>query len=328
VIVVVLALLMCGLLYFSVARGNDARAAAPPALLSELPPGAPTLAYIDLSAMRASSFYQRRPDKTAIAISNQDYVEFVQSTGFDFEKDLDRIAVASWPVADGKAPQKNVVIAEGRFDRAKFREYATRTGKVERQNGRDVLLFPTSDGKSTESVTFLDDRRVALVAGPSIAPLFAKDSGASAADPARERAARLDGAAAFVIMPVPPIPDPPASSPGAGAAGTQIRALARSVRWITLAARPEGDNLRVSLEGECDTSSSAVQLKSAMELLRMFGKAGLESPKATQSMTPETLAMAQSLLTSADITQSAERVRILFELTPDVFKLSEANKAK
>jgi hypothetical protein len=31
-------------------------------------------------------------------------------------------------------------------------------------------------------------------------------------------------------------------------------------------------------------------------------------------------------LTSAEVTQAAERVRILIELTPDVFKLSQTSK--
>ena len=126
-----------------------------------------------------------------------------------------------------------------------------------------------------------------------------------------------------MISRLPAIPD----SVGSGdARSTQLASLARSVRWVTLAAKPEGDNLRVSLEGECDSSASAVELRSALELLRMFGRAGLDSPKSRQSMAPAALAMLQNLLTSADVTQTAERVRILIELTPDIFKLSDTHK--
>jgi hypothetical protein len=102
--------------------------------------------------------------------------------------------------------------------------------------------------------------------------------------------------------------------------------MARSVQWITLAARPEGDHLRLSLEGECDNSTDALQIKSALELLRMLGRAGLDSPKTHQSMDPAALATLQTLLTNADVTQAAERVRILVELTPDIFKLGEKRK--
>src|ERR1700688_2428910 len=112
------------LAYGTFRHGATAHASPAPELLSALPPGAPTLVYLDLAAVRASSFYQHRADKGPIAVPNQDYAEFVRSTGFDFEKDLDRVVIASWPALAGKVPTKNVVIAEGRFDRAKIRDYA------------------------------------------------------------------------------------------------------------------------------------------------------------------------------------------------------------
>jgi hypothetical protein len=315
-----------GLFYLSFAHGKTANASPAPELLSALPAGAPTLVYLDLGAMRASSFYQHRPDKGPIAIPNQDYADFVRSTGFDFEKDLDRVVVAAWPAPSSKEPTKNVVIAEGRFDRAKIRDYAARKGKLDHQQGREVFLFPTKDQMGTSSITFLDDHRIALVAGTSIAPLFAANSNDPAVDPARERAARLDGAAMFMITRVPPIPDNAGAGGMQGAASAQLMSLARSVQWVTLAVRPEGDNLRISLEGECDNSTDALQLKSALELMRMFARAGLENSKPNQSMDKATLAMLQTVLTSAEVTQAAERVRILVELTPDIFKLGETHK--
>jgi hypothetical protein len=316
------AILAGGLFYLSFPRGKTANASPVPELLSALPAGAPTLIYLDLAAMRASSFYQHRTDKGPIAIPNQDYADFVRSTGFDYEKDLDRVVIASWP-ASGKEQRKNVVVADGRFDRAKIRDYAMRKGKIDHQQGRDVFLFPTGDRMGWNSVFFLDDHRIALVAGPSIAPLFAAHGDDPSGDPARERAARLDGAAAFAITRVPPVPDN--FGPG-GVQSAQLASLARSVQWVTFAARPEGDNLRISLEGECDNSMDALQLQSALELLRMFGRAGLENPKTRQSMDPAALSSLQTLLSNAEITQAAERVRILVELTPDILKLGEMRK--
>jgi hypothetical protein len=311
------------LLCLSFEKSGTAHASPAPEFLSALPPGAPTLVYLDLAAVRASAFYQHRPDKGPIAVPNREYADFIRATGFDFEKDLDRAVVASWPVVSAAEQQKSVAIAEGRFDRAKIRAYAALKGKLDQQQGRDVFLFPSAQGLWS-SVTFLDDHRIAIVAGPSIAPLFVGKADYSGADPARERAAHLDGAAAFMITEVPPIPDKPGASQNPAA--SQLMSLARSVRWVTMAARPEGDNLRISLEGECDSNSSAVQLKSTLEVLRMFGRAGLESPKTTQSMNPASVAQLQTLLSSIEVTQSAERVRILLELTPDIFKLSEKNK--
>ncbi len=316
-----------GLFYLSFFYGSTASASPVPDLLSELPAGASSLVYLDLAAVRASSFYQHRPDKGPIAVPNQDYADFVSSTGFDFEKDLDRVVMASWDAPPSKEPRKMVAIAEGRFDRAKIRDYALRKGKVEVQQGHDVFLFPGNDRLGIKSLTFLDDQHIAIVDGPSIAPLFAGSSGdAAAADPVRDRAARLDGAAVFAISRVPPIPDNATLGGSKSAAAGQLMTLARSVQWVTMAARPEGDNLRVSLEGECDTPTDAMQIKSMLEVLRMFGSAALGSPKTSQSMDAATLASLQSLLSSAEVTQSAERVRILIELTPDIFKLGATRK--
>jgi hypothetical protein len=313
------------LLYGSFQRSATAHASPAPELLSALPAGAPTLVYVDLAAVRASSFYQHRADKTPIAVPNQDYADFIRSTGFDFEKDLDRVAIASWP-ATGKEQKIDVAIAEGRFDRAKISDFARRTGKLDHQQARDVFLFSTGKPMGFVSVTFLDNHRIALVGGPSIAPLFTGRGNDPGADPVRERAARVDGAAAFMITRVQPMPD----NPGAGSAtqAAQFVNMARSVQWITLAARPEGDDLRISLEGECDNSTNAQQLKSALEVLRMLGRAGLDSPKTRQSMDPAALATLQTLLANAEVTQAAERVRILFELTPDIFKVGEKHSSQ
>lgn len=317
-------MLAAALFYLSFARGKTANASPAPALLSALPPGAATLVYLDLAAVRASSFYQHRPDKGPLSVPSQEYADFVRSTGFDFEKDLDRVVFASWP-ASGKEQRKSVAIAEGRFDRAKIREYALRKGKLDHQQGHDVFLYPTADGMGFNSISFLDDHRIALVEGPSIAPLLAKQSDDSAPDPARERASRVDGAAAFAIARVPPLPEN--FAPG-GVQSAQLASLARSVQWVTLAASPEGDNLRISLEGECDSSTNAMQLKAALEILRLLGRTGLDRPKTRQSMDPAALATLQNLLSNADVTQAAERIRILVELTPDILKLGEASKAQ
>jgi hypothetical protein len=307
------------LLLIHLHRAGTAHASPVPELLSALPSGAPTLIYLDLAAIRGSGFYQHRRDRGPIAVPDKDYANFVQSTGFDFEKDLDRVVIASWPAA-AKEPAKTVAVADGRFDRKKIREYATKEGKIDRQQGREVYLFPAQKQGGWNSLTFLDSHRVGLVGGPTIAPLLATHTDDSASDPARERAARFDGAAAFAITRVPIIPDNLATG---GMRSTQLASLARSVQWVTIAARPEGDNLRVSLEGECDNDADARQLQSALELLRMFGRAGLDNSKTRKSMDPATHTVLETMLESAEVTQAAERVRVLVELTPDILKLSE-----
>jgi hypothetical protein len=306
-------------------RGDAAHASPGPELLSEVPVGAPMLVYIDLAAIRASSFYQHRPDHAPIAVPNADYTNFIQATGFDFEKDLDSVAIASWPQSLTQEQKKTIVLAEGRFDRKKIHDYAVKNGKLDRQQGRDVFLFSGPDSNNWNSLVFLDDHRIAMVEGSSIAPVLAPRAADSAADPVRERVARVAGAAVFAISRVPAVPDN--FAPG-GMQSTQLASLVRSVQWVTLAARPEGENLRVSLEGECRTDTDARQLESALQTLRVLGQAGLESPKTRQSMDPATFNVVQTFLKTADITEAADRVRILVEITPDIMKLGGSKKQR
>ena len=329
------ATLAVALVLFAVIRHEQTAHASPgPDLISTLPSGAPLLVYVDFSAMRSSSFYQHRPNKGPITVPNADYSKFIASTGFDFERDLDRVALDIWPppASSPKEETKVVAIGEGRFDRAKIREYAMKSGKLEQQQGHEVFVFPATGRPGFTSFAFLDDHRIAIVSGSSIAPLFTAISPANGSGPAadgssQERAARLDGATAFAILHVPPIPNNPGPALAQGAGAAQLIALARSVEWITLAARSEGDDMRISIEGDCDTASNAQQIKAALELMRMFGNAGLASPKTRQTMDPATLSFLQTLLTNAEVTQAAERVRILLEVTPDIFKLSGPSAA-
>ena len=321
----VTSILGAALFYASFRQSGVANASPEPGLISEVPAGASTLIYADLAAIRASTFYQQRPDKGPIAVPDRNYADFVQSTGFDFERDLDRVVVASWvtgswstepaPSQNKQDQRKVLVIAEGRFDRQKIHDYALRKGRLDHQGGRDVFLFPTDNPASQpggqaglaagqagwNSITFLDDHRIAIVEGPSIALLLTHRDNVAAPDPVRERAARVAGAAFFVVSQVPPIPD---NFSQGGIQSTQLVNLARSVQWVTLAARPEGDNLRVSLEGECHTDTEARQLQAALEVARMFGRAGLENPKTRDSMDPKAYAVLE------DVLKTAERQRI------------------
>jgi hypothetical protein len=315
------AALACALIAANSLSGDAAQASSAASLLDALPIGASTLVYLDLAAIRASSFYQHRPDRGPISLPNQEYADFIRSTGFDFEKDLDRAAIESWSAPSQTQLIQNVATAEGRFDRAKIRAFAESQGKIDHQRGQEVFLFPAGAQGGWNSAFFLDEHRLALVSGRSIDPLFASHAGDPAADPIRQRASRLDGAAAFAITHVSPIPPDASGAAGlpGGAATSQFMGLARSVRWVTFAARAEGDNLRVSLEGECDNGEDARQLQATLELLRVLGRVGLETQKTRDSMSPAALASLQSVLNSAEVTQTDQRVRVLVELTPQIF---------
>lgn len=308
--------------YLYARRSNSAHASPLPDLLTQIPAGAPTLIYVDLAALRQSGFYQHRAPVSPNVVPDNDYKDFVQATGFDFEKDLDRVVIAAWPEAVPGEHKKSVSVAEGRFDLQKIRDYVQRGGKIEQQEGHDVLLFQGSKSSEWNSLTFLNDHTVALVQGPSIAPALGATLSAASRDPIRERVTHIAGADIFLITRMPSIPD----NFGAGVLqSAPVANLIRSVQWLTLAARPEGDDLRVSLEGECATNTDARQLEAALETLRLFAQAGLGKQRS-QTPTENSRKLWESLLKTVDITQSGERVRILVELPPDVLNYSSPKR--
>src|ERR1700730_3277291 len=76
-------------------RGGVADASPAPELISEVPAGAPTLIYADLAAIRASTFYQQRPDRGPISVPDHDCADLFQSTGNALLLGLDCVGIAS-----------------------------------------------------------------------------------------------------------------------------------------------------------------------------------------------------------------------------------------
>ena len=143
-----------------------------------------------------------------------------------------------------------------------------------------------------------------------------------AVDPARERAARVDGAAAFMITRVPPIPDtaggaecreprPQIDEPGAiGAVGHAGR-------------RPRATTCAFRSRGNVTTARTPYNSSPHWNSCGCSRARPWKVQDANQSMDTATLASLQTVLTSAEVTQAAERVRILLELTPDILKFGE-----
>jgi hypothetical protein len=300
--------------YLYARRNNFAHASPLPDLLTQIPAGAPTLIYVDLAALRQSGFYQHRRALSPGVIPDNDYKDFVEATGFDFEKDLDRVVIAAWPESVPGEHKKSVAVAEGRFDRQKIRDYVQRGGKIEQQEGHDVLLFQGSKSSEWNSLTFLNDQAVMFVEGPSIAPALGTSLSAASRDPIRERVTHVAGSDIILITRMPSIPDNLRAGPIQSA---PMANLIRSVQWLTLAARPEGDNLLVSLEGECASNTEARQLQSALETLRLVAQVGL-GKQGSQTQNESSRKLWESLLKTIGISQAGERVRLLVALPPDV----------
>ena len=306
------------------------RAGSLPALASLAPPDSNLIVFADVSALRASPLLDQLKGLLPAANPDADYAAFVRASGFDYQRDLDRVMLASHEV---NGQTEIVAIADGRFDRAKIRAYALANGKLERHAGVDVYLMPSGSmsnapqsnapGK-TIALAFLSDSRIAISDSGNLDGLLGSPDHAATAQALAagelsldQRVSRVGGAPLFFVTRVPDVPSNWA--PG-GVHSDQLDELARSLRWIDLKIEPLSDHLHVTLEGECVDATKASSLEGTLSGLRFLAEAYLGTPGAQKSMDPQSLALAQQLVNSAVVTHTDQWVALSVDLTQDLLK--------
>jgi len=300
-------------------------AGPPPDILSQLPADAPVVAYIDAGNLRT---LQNSPLAAALGLASpgpqadRDYANFVRDTGFDYTRDLDHAAVAVWPASLGTpdnalGEDRVIAIADGRFNQEKIKAYALRTGKEIAHDQRPVYEVP---GNPPVSLTFLSPTRSALASGRNATELLARVSPNASTSASRGRAMqsriqRVAGAPIYAVARTDRLPQsiyaPLHNSP-------QLEQIARSVQTITLAGQPDRDNLKVTLDAECDSMKNAVQLAFLLETGKMAGSMALSDPRTRRQLTKEQYVFLEALLNRATINHQNKIVRITLEITPDM----------
>ncbi|MFZ0634965.1 MAG: hypothetical protein WA755_19910 [Candidatus Acidiferrales bacterium] len=327
VVVVVLLVLILGAVGYYFLRGHApalvVAPGAPPDLLSLLPPNAPVIAFADVAALRASpNFGMQSPVFNSSAEEDPDYQEWEKETGFHWNTDLDRLAIAAWPDYAKKLPNGAprvalVALADGRFDQGKISAYAARFGTVTKHGADDIYEVPSSIPNEKLSFTFLSPTRMALAQEMSLDPVLAP-SGNSGLDPAtRERIAHVAGATFFAVMRTDNLPQTIAIP---GLQSGQLNHLLKSIRSVTVAGHPDGAKLVIAAEADCNSFPNALQLSTTLDALRWIGRAALADPKTRQQMRPSDAAALDTLLKIASISHQDHWVRIRLDLTPEILQ--------
>jgi hypothetical protein len=283
--------------YYFLHRGPAATDSMPgtaPTMLSLLPPQAPYVIYSDLATLRASAFLNRLVALIPAPKEDPEYLEFVHATGFDYTRDLDRVAVAIIPTT----PDVTVVaIVEGRFDQQK------------------ITAYHNSLTGDRTTVRFLSPNRIELVNRLSWnppAPPAASDPSVAAMT---ERVTRVAGSPLFAVVRMDAV------SRDAAIGTFRLDAITSSmkgVRWLTLAASPQQQDLRVVLEGECESALNATEMNYALGGLRIMARAFLAEPTTRKQFTPQGGEALTKLVKQADISATGKRVQLAVSLTPEI----------
>ncbi|HXJ07686.1 MAG TPA: hypothetical protein VNH65_21500 [Candidatus Acidoferrum sp.] len=287
-------------------------------LLAQMPAESSAVLYIDLDGLRQSPFLAEIYKWAPQAKADADYVQFLQSTGFNYETDLHRVSIAFLKRAEATTL---FVVAEGQFDRKKISAYASQMGTRENHKGREIFSVQPGGGTRRITFTFLRNDRIALTNGANLEASLSRPAADSDAQAWRERFHRLAGSPVFAVV---------RQDAGAGEAlsrqaprglqSSQLSALIDQLQWITIAGKPEADRLRVVLEGESGAEAPTRQLSDVINGLLTLAQAGLSDQKMREQLEPDVREAYLEMLKSADVSQidrgETKSVRLIFDLTP------------
>jgi hypothetical protein len=294
--------------------------------LALMPADSNAVLFADLDELRRAPFiaalYAWAPKPQADA----EYAQFLKDTGFDYERDLDRIAIA---VQRHGTDSALFVIADGKFDRQKISTYALKSGTAARNGGRDIFSVPVNGSPKKISFAFLTGKRMALTDAADLRVFLSPPKKNGDESEWRARFERLSGSPLFAVIRQDAAAGSTlaAQAPG-GLSSPQLSALLDQLQWITIAGKPDNDRLRVVADGECLNDSTVRQLSDLLNGVIILAQAGLNDPKARQQLDPQAREAYLELLKGADVSKldrgDTKSVRVILEITP---KLLEAARS-
>lgn len=304
--------------YFAYHRWTQPTAAARDEILSMLSRDANAVLFADLSELRHASFISNLYAWAPKPQADPDYAQFLKETGFDYERDLDRIAIAVSKHGPGTIL---FAIADGKFDRQKISAYAMKAGSLVKTPGHEIFSVPLTGSPKKISFMFLSDGRIALTDDSNLADFPSVKNRNEDSAEWRSRFERLAGSPVFAVIRQDAAAGAAlaAQAPG-GLRSPQLSALLDQLQWITLAGKPENDRLRIVAEGESATDTTARQLADLLNGVVILAQTGLNNSKTRQQLDPATREAYLEVLKSADISKidrgDTKSVRVVFDITP------------
>jgi hypothetical protein len=317
--------LVFGWLYFH-PHGRDSQGERED-LLSHLPADSTSVVYLDFQELRASAFLSQILAWAPRPQTEEEYGKFVQATGFDYERDLDHVGIS---FSGSAQSPKTMAVADGRFDRKKIEAYSTHFGALKTANGKTIYAVSLSNPPRTAYFTFLRDDRVAIC---NDASCFFQSTGRSMnSEEWREHFLRMAGTPLFAVMRQDSqlLTAFSERTPG-GYRSPQMATLLGQLQWVSLGAKPEGDELRVVADGETSNDMVIRQLNDMFSGLLILAQAGLDDAKSRKQLDPKLREAYASLLKSAEVQKldrgTSKSVRLIFEITPQLLESAKSASA-
>jgi len=286
--------------------------------LTLMPTDASAVLFVDFREIRRAPFIAQLYAWAPKPQADADYAQFVKETGFDYERDLDRVAIAM-----EKRGQDSAVFAlmDGRFDRQKISAFAKKDGTAAKTGGYEIFSVPVGGTANKTSFVFLRNDRIALTNSSNLAVFLDAKKRPEEVAEWRMRFDRLAGSPVFAVIRQDAAFGAAlaAQAPG-GLRSPQLSTLLDQLQWLTLAGKPENDRLRVVAEGECTAEATARQLADVLNGVVILAEGGLNDARTRQQLDPALREAYLELLKSADVSKidrgDSKSVRLVFDITP------------
>ena len=217
------------------------------------------LAYLDLEQLRRASALA--PLLRARVEPDPDYAAFVKKTGFDYQRDLDAAAVCY-------LPDRVYVLARGRFDQARLRQYALdQGGNCPGQGLERPCWMPASLPGRKISFSVLSGGLLALATAPEPdAVLQLESTPPPGAEPLAQAAAENDPPALLWLTATPASLDrvlgqSPFFTPNLALFSKTLASSQRAYLYLT----DRSGNLELSLRALCGSETQAGELRRLLQ---------------------------------------------------------------
>ena len=281
----------------------------PELLFRSLPADNSGLAYLNVERLRASPalapLLRQRVDP------DPDYAAFVRQTGFDYARDLDAAAVCY-------LPDRVYVVAQGRFDQQRLRQYAlSQSGSCQGETLDRPCRMPASSPQRRISFLMPSAQLLALAtaADPDAVLGLQSRTGPGAESLAREAKQQAPASILWVTA----TPDSILQTLGPGGASSPQREMIAKVLaparrlYFFVADRPP--NLELSLLADCAGAEQAKQMQSLLRGLHDLAGVLLWGARGEASTGDW-----QKVLASVVMRQEQNKVRAAWTLEPAVLE--------
>lgn len=296
------------------AANNPSAPTNAPSLVQQLPANASAVVFVDIAALRSSSFANELASLAPTSAQDAAYTQFVRATGFDYSRDLDRAALALWPQT---ASTSAVALAQGRFDREKIEHYALRNGgRVVTIHGEKIYEVREENSPRLVRFTFLAPGEIAMADGLALSQLLGSQNSPRLDSQMSALVARVSSAPIYAVARTQDLPKDIGIDVSHSA---QLAAMLRTIHTVVASGRPSTDDLKLFASADCDSTIDALKLSTTLQGLLWMGRAALADSNTQRQIGPQWPGF-DAMLKAADISHDGRQLQVRIQLTPQMLQ--------